>query len=526
MSQFIGTAPGVDFREQIEEASKSEGVMNAIGIVGVAVKGPTEAVLLTSPQQCINLFGNPHTLNSAVQGALVCLRNSREVWFKRVISKNGRKGTTWEAPVVADGEEAPVVAEGEEAPENTKPWAVFQTKEITELCNGCSITLTWVNVGTADVPDYKVDYVFKNSAGDVIESYRCSEDPEDDLYLGNIVTRYSNHVTVEITGEVTNRDAVTYVIAGGNSGLDADVKEIVGTGNSGMKAFYDPEAIDVSTLIVPTWADRTVWEEGIKIGEYRKDIVFIPSLPIGLTPAKVTDLVRGAGEFTTSGLQFDRTFIPVYWPNGLKRNPTSGAMEVVDIVPYVASAYARSDGMSNIWTTPAGVKRGILQDLDGLEYKTTKEERDSLYAEEVNVNSIVELKGYGITIMGARTSKVYKLTDGNTALRYINIRRLCNYARKVVLNESMHNLFDQNDHYTWNDWKMRLDPYFRAIKEGRGLYDYQIIMDESTVSQADIDAGRMPGVIRIAPVKPNEYIIINFIVAKDGTTSFSEDIAV
>lgn len=596
MNQFYGTAPGVDFREQVEEATKSKGISNAIGIVGVALKGPLGVTLLSSPQQCVSLFGEPHANNSAIKGALACLKNSREVYFQRVISENAAKGVTWEPAIVEvtdtigdltqdpttggfafklsrtdvmpgsivikyAGEDEDTLfddghgsisnvglskvgtvdyATGEvtlsfvEAPQlsecvfkwtdNSKdPWCVFRTKDFTEVYNGWIVTLEWTNNGTVDEPKYKIHYNLKNKAGHVAESFVCDEDETSDLYLGKIINTYSNYLEVELKGEVTVRPKVVYTIAQGNSGLDATVDDIIGTGNTGMKAFYDPEAVDISTLVVPTWTDKRVWQEGIKIGEYRKDIVFIPSLPIGLTPEKVTDLVRGVGEFTTTGLQYDRTFIPVYWPNGVIKNGTTNKYDVVDIAPYVASVYAYSDSVSNIWTAPAGIKRGVIQGLDGLEYYTTKEERDILYSEEVNVNSVVNVKGSGICVMGVRTSKLYTITDGNTALKYINVRRLCNYIRKVVLQESMHNLFDQNDYYTWNDWKMRIEPYLRTIKESRGIYDFELIMDERTVSQADVDAGRMPGVIRIAPIKPNEYIIINFVVAKDGTTEFSSD---
>lgn len=598
MSRFTGTAPGVDFLEQVEEASRAEGISNAIGIVGVALKGPTEMTLLTNPQDCKAIFGEAPELNSAIKGALACLNVSRDVYFKRVLSKNAVKGVTWEdiildiedealgtmsttekektfnlahsnveldgltihvtgsADIVSDGEGKLVQATVEVGTVDTtgkvsisfaaapteektltvdysyhkespsqKPWAVFSTRDITALYNGYTVRLSWENIGTTDIPQYKVQYQLFDVGGNEVENYRCDEAAEDDLYLGKIINLYSEILYVDLRDdEPVSRATVNYVIAGGNSGLDATVDDIIGTGNSGMKAFYDPESVDIATLVVPTWGDRKVWEEGIAIGKYRKDIVYIPSIPIGLKPKQVLDLVRGAGEFTALGLQFDETFVPVYWPNGTIKDPDTKNMVPVDIAPYIAATYAASDFKSQVWMAPAGVKRGIISGLSGLEYKLTKEERDQLYSTEVNVNPVINIRGKGITIMGVRTSKVYSVTEGNTALRYINIRRLCNYARKLVLAKSMEDLFDPNYYVTWNNWKLRLDPYFREMKEGGGLYDYKIVMDNTTVSQADVDAGRMPGEIWVAPIKPNEYIIIRFVVAKDGTVSFSDPV--
>lgn len=599
MSKVSGIAPGVEFREQVEEASKAQGIANAIGIVGVALKGPLDAVFLSSQQECIDTFGKPHENNSAIKGALACLQFSREVYFKRVVSVNARQGKSWtnetaktsdaigtvstgktytgtttKFPLVKgtvkvgvgsdiilhddgkgnlkdskgnqgtiDYDEGDISLTLKEAVTDstdvvadysfidntaTKPWAVFTTKELSEMYNGWQVILEWENQGTESAPEWKVRYQLLDSTGEVQERYICSAVPEDEVYFAKIINRYSAYITADIdtTNQPTSADATTlkFTLVNGNSGLDVTVDDIIGEGNTGMQAFYDPEVLDIATLVVPTWADKKVWLEGKRICDYRRDIVFIPSLPVGLVPEQVIDLVRGAGEFFISGMQFDHTCMPLYWPNGIIKKPETGGVDIVDIAPYVAATYAYSDSLEQIWFAPGGVSRGRVFGLDGLEYRASKEERDKLYSTEVNVNSVVDVRGYGLCLMGVRTSKVYPITAGNTALRYINIRRMCNYIRKVLLQVSLNNLFDQNDYYTWNDWKLHVDPYLRAIKENRGLTDYKVVMDESTVSRQDIDAGRMPGQIRIAPVKPNEYIIINFVIAKDGTVTFEDEV--
>ena len=405
-------------------------------------------------------------------------------------------------------------------PAGVEPWIKFNTKDLTSYYNDYKISLKL----STDDPT-KIVYTLANKDGDMVETYRCSIDPKEISFIGNIINRFSSYVTCVVKDGYTKADAADLdtVLADGNSGLDVTVDDVIGKGNSGMKSLYDPDRVDYATLVVPGWFDKKVYEEAEKIINYRKDLVYLPSLPFGLTPEQARDYVRAYGEFVDTGYKFDNSHIFLTYPNGYIRNAITGQIDLVDITPYIAATFTASDNVSHEWISPAGVNRGKVVGLDGLEYSTTKEQRDMLYSTDTNINSVVDVRGKGLCLMGVRTSKVYDEYATNKSLRYINARRLSNYFRKVILRESLDFLFDQNELNTWNRWKLRLDPYFRAVKESRGIYDYILKMDETTVSQEDIDNGRMPGLIKVAIIKPAEYIDISYVLSKDGITSYTEE---
>jgi hypothetical protein len=49
-----------------------------------------------------------------------------------------------------------------------------------------------------------------------------------------------------------------------------------------------------------------------------------------------------------------------------------------------------------------------------------------------------------------------------------------------------------------------------------GLYDYKIVMDESTVTTDDINHLRCPGKVYIAPTRTAEFFDIDFIITDAG----------
>lgn len=400
------------------------------------------------------------------------------------------------------------------------PWITFSTRDLTSVYNGYKVVLE-----NDELDKDLIVYKLGDKDGDVVETFRCSKNPDSQTFIGNIINRFSDYLTCEITPDYKPEKAVNFdeSLTGGNSGLDVTADDIVGKGNTGMKALYDPDKVDYATLIVPGWFDKKVYAEAEKIIEYRKDIVYLPSLPFGLTPSQARDYVRAYGEFVETGYYFNNSAIFLTYPNGYVRNSTTGQLDLVDITPYVAATFTASDNVAHEWISPAGVHRGKIFGIDGLEYNTTKEQRDMLYSTDTNINCITDVRGKGLCLMGVRTSRIYSEYATNKSLRYINARRLSNYFRKIILRESLDFLFDQNERNTWNKWKLRLDPYFREVKESRGIYDYIIKMDETTVSQEDKDNGRMPGLIKVAIIKPAEYIDISYVLSKDGVVSYEEE---
>ena len=96
-----------------------------------------------------------------------------------------------------------------------------------------------------------------------------------------------------------------------------------------------------------------------------------------------------------------------------------------------------------------------------------------------------------------------------------------NYLKKIVSTSTLYFVFEPNDEYSWERWYEMVEPQLQTIKTKRGIYDFKIEMDATTVTQDDIDNHRMPGVIKVKPTKTAEFIPLGFMIMPNGA-DFSE----
>jgi phage tail sheath protein FI len=76
--------------------------------------------------------------------------------------------------------------------------------------------------------------------------------------------------------------------------------------------------------------------------------------------------------------------------------------------------------------------------------------------------------------------------------------------------------FEPNTQTLWLKFYAQMDEYLRFMKYNQGLYDYRIVMDESTVTTDDINHLRCPGKVYIAPTRTAEFFDIDFIITGAG----------
>jgi phage tail sheath protein FI len=148
-----------------------------------------------------------------------------------------------------------------------------------------------------------------------------------------------------------------------------------------------------------------------------------------------------------------------------------------------------------------------------VELSPTSGERDLLYGVGNVINPIVNFAQDGITVWGQRT-----LQRRPSATDRVNVRRLLLMARRAVATSSAFFNFEQNDEFTWAEWVDTITPFFASIKARRGLYDFRVVMDGSTVMPHHIDSGQMPGQIFLQPTRTAEFIPIDFVLTATGAT--------
>jgi len=198
----------------------------------------------------------------------------------------------------------------------------------------------------------------------------------------------------------------------------------------------------------------------------------------------------------------DSTYAGYYYPWIHVMNPNTGVKELVPPGGHIAGIYARSDAQTGVHKAPANeVIRGAM----GLQVGLTKGEQDLLNPK--GVNCIREFPGRGIRVWGART------TSSDPEWKYINVRRLFLFLKQSIDEGSQWVVFEPNDQDLWARVRQTIESFLTTVWRDGALMGtsaseaFYVKCDESTMTQGDIDNGRLIVEIGVAPVKPAEFVI-------------------
>ncbi len=180
---------------------------------------------------------------------------------------------------------------------------------------------------------------------------------------------------------------------------------------------------------------------------------------------------------------------------------------------FGASLYARVDRLTDPWYAPAGTTRGVLPVLD--ENKLYSQTQiGKLY--DKNINSVQYVQGAGLTMMGQKTAQLKK-----SALDRIQVRRNLIYIQTNIENALKQFLFENNTQQTRLRVYSMIDDFLGGIKAADGLYDYDVVVDESNNTSTVIDSNQLNVDIYVQPVKSIEFIQFTTVVTRTGV-SFSD----
>lgn len=361
------------------------------------------------------------------------------------------------------------------------------------------------------------EYELFDARGNLVESLmELTLDPEDDRFIEsyiNIGSAYVNCSYDESSDEdITGQE---YVLSGGADGIEGITEDTI---VDGLDDFSNPEIIDADILLAPGWSTPNAIAKGIRVCEERQECLFLIDPPFGLSPQQVVNWSNGQGEYNTSySSAFNSSFAAVYWPWVQTYDEYTRRYVWLPPSAYVASQIAYSDEVAEPWFAPAGLNRGIMESVVNIEVSPSKTERDLLYGKQNCINPIINFKQYGIAIWGQKTTQ-----RKSTALNRVNVRRLVNFMKKVITASSYYFVFDPNDSYLWEKWQGVIDSKLSAMKSRRGIYEYKVIMDSTTVTADDIENNRMPGRVMFKPTKTAEFIPIDFMIMPYSAT-FEEE---
>jgi len=486
-------SPGVATRETDFSAYIPQISTTVLGMVGTATKGPlNKPTLITNVNQFIDVFGKPSIDSYGQIAALQFLERGNQLWYVRVAGQSVATASV----TVKDASNADVLQFDASSPGT---WANNVLKVI--ITNFDS---------TAKTFDLTVEF----EGAQVEVFFGLSLDPDSPNYVEEVLATKSRFVVADdlTNGTATGIQPGTYTLTGGADGIiDCTADDVIGTGTNGLQAFANPDGVMINLLVVPGWTDPAVINAALSICENRGDALFIADTPMGLTPQQVVDWHNGAGTYQGKHQAFNSSYGAMYWPWLKVYDPFNKKERWVPPSGLVSAVYAYNDQVAEPWFAPAGLRRGRMLTPLAVEYNASRGERDLLYSNRNAINPIVNFAQDGITIWGQRT-----LQRNPSATDRVNVRRLVLMARRAIALSTLYLTFEQNDEYTWNEWVDMVTPFFESIKARRGLYDYMVQMDSTTVTPADIDAGRMPGRVYLKPTKTAEFITIDFVLMSTG----------
>jgi uncharacterized protein len=169
---------------------------------------------------------------------------------------------------------------------------------------------------------------------------------------------------------------------------------------------------------------------------------------------------------------------------------------------FVTGIYARNDVERGVHKAPANeVVRGITR----FESNITKPHQDVLNPEGINALRFFEGRGY--RVWGART------ISSDPEWKYVNVRRMFAYIEHSIDKGTQSVVFEPNGPRLWSNVRRTIEDFLNVLwRDGALLGDkpeqaYFVRCDRTTMTQNDLDNGRLICLIGIAPVKPAEFVI-------------------
>jgi uncharacterized protein len=181
---------------------------------------------------------------------------------------------------------------------------------------------------------------------------------------------------------------------------------------------------------------------------------------------------------------------------------------------HVAGIYARTDIERGVFKAPANeVVRGALE----LEFEVTDGAQAILNPRGVNV--IRAFPGRGRRVWGART-----LSD-NTLWKYVSVRRLFIFLEASIFRGTQWVVFEPNNERLWARVKQTITEFLRTQFRAGALLGateeeaFFVKVDRTTMTDDDINNGRLIVLIGVAPVRPAEFVIFRIAQLTSSATS-------
>jgi uncharacterized protein len=300
--------------------------------------------------------------------------------------------------------------------------------------------------------------------------------------------------------------SIALLLDGGNDGMRPTASEYEGSAKdtepnkTGLKSFEDIE--DISIVAAP--GSTFGYANG-----YSKDAPTIINLLISHAERmRYRIAVLDSGENQTIAevramrARIDSKYAAFYYPWVKVLDPVT--QQEINLPPsgFVSGIYARNDVERAVYKAPANetVRLAI-----GFEKTLNKAQQEVLNPEGINCFRFFEGRGY--RLWGART------TSSDPEWKYVSLRRYFAYLERSIDRGTQWAVFEPNGEALWANVRQTIQDFMYnewvsgALLGEKPEKAYFVKCDRSTMTQNDLDNGRLICLIGAAVVKPAEFVI-------------------
>jgi phage tail sheath protein FI len=328
--------------------------------------------------------------------------------------------------------------------------------------------------------------------------------------IGDTVTASALHAALfpsgRTTGDIVEGFSAVHVLTGGNSGGEPGVGVPTDDGTYAA-AFEQLRGLeDISIVAAPGHSSFSP----INYRAIQRALLTHVALPRAYRIAVLdTPPNQLPGEARQERAQIDSTRAAIYYPwvtvaNPLARPGREDIPREINLPPsgFICGIYARNDVEQTVAKAPANeVIRGALRLESDVNFAHNQ------LLNPIGVNCLRYFPGRGFRVWGART------VGSDPEIKYVNVRRYLLYLEASIDRGTQWAVFENNGPRLWTNITETVDAFLYNewvsgnLLGGTPKEAFFVRCDRSTMTQNDLDNGRLICLIGVALLKPAEFVI-------------------
>jgi uncharacterized protein len=266
-------------------------------------------------------------------------------------------------------------------------------------------------------------------------------------------------------------------------------------GSTGFAALEDIE--DIAIVLAPAAAADSTNHQAI-VAEMQKHCRKM-NYRVGIVDSRESMSLSEVREFRSN---FDDSRLALYYPWVVAADPR-GIVPTINLPPagFIAGVYANTDVQRGVHKPPAnepviGALR-FAQDINRFQQELLNPN---------GINCLRSFPGRGHRVWGGRT------LSSDPEWKYLNVRRYFLYLERSIDKSTQWVIFEPNGERLWDNVRISVEDFlYNEWVNGRLLGSaksaYFVRCDRSTMTQNDLDNGRLVCEVGVAALKPAEFVI-------------------